>query len=246
MLTKQEYSRYSRHLLLDTFDEQAQEVLKQATVMVFGVGGLGNQVTMALASAGVGKLVLIDDDHVDISNLPRQWLFGSEEVGKTKVDAAAQRLHALNPHCNVLTVPLVNDEAAISKHLQTSDILVDCTDNQTARFFINRLAYTHHIPLISAAASGFIASVVALQPWLKTGCYQCLEDGVNDVQTCIDQGIYSPVVAMAGQLQAMLTLNFLTGVIPIDWGQLSRFDATGFRLQHYTLAPDPACPVCGD
>lgn len=246
MLTKEEFSRYSRHLLLEPFDDHAQQQLKRATVIIFGIGGLGNQVSMALAGAGVGKLVLVDNDDVAVSNLPRQWLFGSAEVGQPKIEAAAHRLTALNPHCEVVSVSFINDEKSISEHLHTCNVLVDCTDNQTARFYINRLAYRYHTPLITAAASGFIASVVALQPWLKTGCYQCLEDAVNDTQSCIDQGIYSPVVAIAGQLQAMLTLNLLTGVAPVNWGQLSLFDGTFFTLQQFTLARDPACPVCGD
>lgn len=246
MLRADEYSRYSRHLLLENMDEESQLAVKQATVAVFGVGGLGHQVGATLISAGLGKLMLIDDDIVELSNLPRQWLFDEASIGLAKVEAAKQRLLSLRRECHIDTFKTCIIDSNLSEHLLTADIIIDCTDNLDGRLAINQFCYQYNVPLITAAASGMVFTIMPIKPGEPHGCYACISGSVSPQTHCVDKGIYSPVVAMAGQFQAMLALNYLTGIAPIYWGQLHRFDAEQLTLRTFDVGRDPACHVCGD
>ncbi|MBU2979953.1 HesA/MoeB/ThiF family protein [Alteromonas sp. C1M14] len=246
MLRADEYSRYSRHLLLENMDEHRQQALKHATVAIFGVGGLGHQVGAALIGAGIGNLLLIDDDNVELSNLPRQWLFDEASIGMAKVEAAKQRLQVLHSECRIKTFKTRVIDNQLSKHLLTCSIIIDCTDNVEGRLSINRFCYQYDLPLITAAASGFVSTVMPIKPGEPHGCYACLSASVSHHTNCTDMGIYSPVVAMAGQFQAMLALNYLTDIAPVQWGQLHRFDADTLTLRTFNVGRDPACHVCRD
>lgn len=244
MLRIDEYSRYSRHLLLENMDEEGQLALKEASVAIFGVGGLGHQVSATLISAGLGKLMLIDDDIVELSNLPRQWLFDEASLGLAKVEAAKKRLQSLRSDCHIDTFKTCIIDNILSEHLLTADVIIDCTDNLDSRLAINQFCYAYTVPLITAAASGMVSTILPIKPGEPHGCYACISDSVNPQAHCLDKGIYSPVVAMAGQFQAMLALNYLTGIAPVNWGQLHRFDAEQLTLRTFNVGRHPACNIC--
>ena len=244
MLNASEYSRYSRHLLLDDFDEHAQRRLSNAKVTLFGVGGLGCQVASALAAAGVGEMVLIEDDVIEISNLPRQWLFTEKDIGQKKAEVARTRLLAMQSACTLHCITNFNDIPPRDAHLTTSQLIIDCTDSFTSRLAINALAVTHSVPLISAAASGFIATATAFNPEISGPCYACPEYNSEQSLTCFEQGIFSPVVAIAGQLQAMMALSYLSGIHNPEWGSLHHFNGQNLLMRQFNIQKNPDCPTC--
>ncbi len=244
MLSAAEYSRYSRHLLLDNFDEQAQTRLSQAKVVLFGVGGLGCQVASSLVSAGLGELVLIDDDNVELSNLPRQWLFAESDIGIKKAHAARARLTAMHAAVTLRCITDYADTASRDAHLASSQLIIDCTDSVTSRLAINSLAMEHRMPLVSAAASGFIATASAFFPSETGPCYACPEYNSEQSQTCLEQGIFSPVVAIAGQLQASMTLSYLSGMQTPEWGALHHFNGQSLLMRRFSIQQNPDCPAC--
>lgn len=244
MLSSHDYSRYSRHLLLPAFDEQAQLNLAKASVMIVGLGGLGCQTSVALATAGVGNLTLVDHDTVALSNLPRQWLYAESDVGAAKVKAAASRLSALSSSTTITVYQSGVEDLNVSKHLHSMRLILDCTDNMPARLAINEMAYAHQCPALTAAASGYVATCQAIHPDHHTACLHCLSPAVSEQQNCLEQGIFSPVVAIAGQLQAMQALHYLSGIQPVQWGELSYFNGSTGQMHHYTITKDPTCPVC--
>ena len=246
MLTTELYSRYSRHLLLDNFDEEAQLQLMQSKVMLFGCGGLGCQVAMALVSAGVGEIVLVDHDTVELSNLPRQWLFTEADAGQKKVYAARSRLAAMHGGCQIRCIDDPADPVRLATHLPDCSLLLDCTDSVSSRKFVNGLALEHKLPLISASAAGFSATALALNPASGSACYECMEQIGEHSQTCMEQGIFSPVVAIAGQFQASLALSYLCGIQPVDFGQLHVYDGRALTLRHFRVNKNPACPACSN
>lgn len=244
MLSAKDYSRYSRHLLLDNFDEQAQSRLSQAKVMLFGVGGLGCQIASALAAAGVGELVLVDEDDIELSNLPRQWLFTEGDIGKKKAHAARARLSAMQSAGTVRCITDYDDTASRNVHLASSQLVIDCTDSVTSRLVINSLALEYRLPLISAAASGFIATASSFYPSETGPCYACPDYNSEQSQTCMEQGIFSPVVAIAGQLQAMMALSYLSGMQTPDWGALHHLNGQSMLMRRFTIQQNPDCPAC--
>lgn len=245
-MTEQDwYSRYSRQLLVEGMNEEVQHRLGQATVAIAGLGGLGCTAAAYLAGAGVGNLVLIDADTISISNLPRQLLYTQADIGQPKVIIAAQRLQANNPHCRVLALPEPAQALAAGPSLSATDVLLDCTDNVAARLHLSTRARAAGKPLVSAAASGTSAQMIAFHPGAGHSCYGCLDAlAAHAPATCLQQGILGPVVGLAGTYQALLTLHILTGLAPVSWGVLLRFCGLTLRWQESVLPPAPTCSVC--
>ena len=241
--------RYSRHILLPNFDINGQQRVLESRVLVIGLGGLGSPVALYLAAAGVGHLVLVDDDIVELTNLQRQILHRQTSVGKTKTHSAAATLQSLNDTIKVETIEHRLNEAELTQQATLADVIVDCTDNFSSRFLLNDVSKKTRTPLVSAAAirwEGQVSVYDARQA--DAPCYRCLyDDSGGDIQqSCAESGVLSPLLGMMGSIQAIETLKLLANTGTSLNGRLLLVDAQSMQIREITLKQDPACPVCHD
>ncbi|MDX1755906.1 MAG: molybdopterin-synthase adenylyltransferase MoeB [Marinobacter sp.] len=247
MLTDDELMRYSRQLLLPAFDVAGQVRLKQARALVVGAGGLGCPVALYLGAAGVGQITVVDDDAVEVANLQRQIAFDQSQLGQSKAEALAERVRGINPSVTVTALARRLDGEALAQAVQAATVVVDCTDNFTTRFALNRACVQARVPLVSGAAirgEGQLSVFDVMQP--NSPCYHCLygEDGNEDL-TCSEAGVIGPLVGMIGSSQAMEAIKVISGVGTPLIGRLLILDAWRMEWRQMTLARDPECPVCG-
>ncbi|OYW91146.1 MAG: thiamine biosynthesis protein ThiF [Alishewanella sp. 32-51-5] len=243
-LTPAQQLRYSAQLLLPEMDESLQLRLLHSKVLIIGLGGLGCVVASYIAGAGVGHLLLADDDRVSLSNLPRQLLYSSAEVGQLKVDAAKARLQAQNPELVITPVATRLTLPDLLALLPEVKLVLDCTDNACSRLAINQACYLRQIPLISGAASGWQGQLLALKPWLGQGCYQCLYPDWQDSPSCFENGMLGPMVGTIACQQALLALKHLLQIDDLPFGRLYCFDGLHGQSSQLKLQQDPACPIC--
>jgi molybdopterin-synthase adenylyltransferase len=239
--------RYSRQIMLPAFDVEGQQKLLEATVLIVGLGGLGSPVSMYLAAAGVGHLILVDDDQVDLSNLQRQIVHTEQTVGVSKVDSAARTLAALNHDTRITCINKRVDEAALLDLVrQGVDLVVDACDNFSTRFMINRVCVDAGIPLVSGAAIRLEGQVAVFDSRRDNSpCYQCLYRGGDDEQmSCARNGVLAPLVGVIGSMQAVEAIKVLSGLGQDLAGRLLLFDAFGSQWRELRLPRDPQCPVC--
>lgn len=236
--------RYSAQLLLPDMSEQRQWHLANQSVLIVGLGGLGSIVASYLAGAGVGQLLLADDDRVSLSNLPRQLLYSSADVGQLKVDCAKARLAAQNPEVELLSFAQRLSQLELTALVPKVQLVLDCTDNVASRLAINLACYQQQVPLITAAASGWQGQLLAVKPWLGQGCYQCLYPDWQASPSCLATGILGPLVGSIACQQALLALKALLQLAEIPFGYLHCFDGLTGQSQQLQLQQDPACPVC--
>jgi adenylyltransferase/sulfurtransferase len=246
MLTDEQLLRYSRQIMLPEVDIDGQEAWLGARVLIIGLGGLGSPVAMYLAAAGVGELVLVDDDEVDLSNLQRQIIHSTPRIGQPKVESARQTLTALNPDIRIQTLCERLSEERLDALVAGVDLVVDCCDNFGTRFAVNRACVAHRRPLVSGAAirlEGQVAVFDARQP--DSPCYQCLyRDGEDENLTCSESGVLAPLVGIIGSVQAMEALKVLAGIGQPLVGRLQLLDARSMDWRTLKLKQDPSCPVC--
>ena len=248
-LTPDDLARYARQLALPEFGPAAQQRLKRAAVLCVGAGGLGSPAALYLAAAGVGRLGIVDPDHVDRSNLQRQVLHGEATIGHPKTDSAAARLHDLNPQVEVVTHPtrLTPDNAtAIARHY---DLLVDGSDNFPARFLINDLCYLLRIPNCHGAVRGLEGHVTVLAPHLGGPCLRCILPTLPPPPPPPPAAAGPPVLGVVpgviGCLQALEAIKLLAGIGTPALGRLVHFDALALRFRELAVARDPRCRLCG-
>ncbi len=246
-LTTEEIRRYSRHLLLPEVGMEGQQRLKAARVLCVGAGGLGSPVAMYLAAAGVGTLGLVDFDAVDVSNLQRQILHTTLDVGRPKLESATRRLTALNPDITVATHDIALSSANALPILREYDIVVDGTDNFPTRYLVNDACVLLGKPNIYGSVFRFEgqASVFAMP---DGPCYRCLypEPPPPDlVVSCAEGGVLGVVPGLIGTIQATETVKLILGAGTPLVGRLLLFDALAMRLREVRLRKDPECPVCG-
>ncbi len=236
---------YNRHIVLPQIDLEGQEALLNARVLIIGVGGLGCPAAQLLCSSGTGQLTLVDDDKVEASNLPRQLLFSRAQVGQFKVHAARDRLHELNPDCRINTVTTRLDEEALQRAINEHDLVLDCTDSAASRQQINALCYAQQRPLVSGAAIRFEGHLLVVDPLNHSPCYQCITRLFSAQElSCVEAGIFAPVVATIGTQQAHIALLWLMGKQVLPAGQLLTYDGLSLSWQQFTVPADPQCPVC--
>ncbi len=239
--------RYSRQIMLPDVDVDGQEKLLASRVLVLGLGGLGSPVSVYLAAAGVGHLVLADFDRVDLTNLQRQIVHGSADIDRPKVESARDSLHAINPDINITTLNRVLEDEDLEEQVRLADAVVDCTDNFAIRFALNAACVRQKTPLISGAAirlEGQVAVYDSRDP--ESPCYRCLYQEGDDAQlTCSESGVIAPLVGMIGTTQAMETLKVLTGFGKPLVGRLLLLDAKNLEWRSLKLRRDPKCPECG-
>ncbi|PNH88698.1 molybdopterin-synthase adenylyltransferase MoeB [Vibrio diazotrophicus] len=246
ILSDAEMLRYNRQIILKAFDFEGQEALKQSSILILGAGGLGCASSQYLATAGLGKLTLIDDDKVELSNLQRQVLHHDADIGKLKVDSAAQALKELNPELEIVTVAKRLDDEALLSLVQDHDLVLDASDNVDTRNQLNRLCYQTKTPLVSGAAIRMEGQVsVFTYQDQQEPCYQCLSAlfGSNAL-SCVEAGVMAPVVGIIGAVQAMEAIKVIAGLGKPIQGKILMLDAMTMSWREMKLMKQPHCPTC--
>jgi molybdopterin/thiamine biosynthesis adenylyltransferase len=244
-VTDAELLRYSRQILLPDFGIEGQERLRASSILVVGLGGLGSPAAMYLAAAGVGRLVLADFDAVDLSNLQRQIIHTTAQIGRPKAESARTALAALNPDVELVTVKRSLVEETLPGIVDDVDLVLDCCDNFATRFAVNAACAAAGVPLVSGAAIRLEGQVTAFSGQPGGPCYQCLypRDGGID-ETCSTNGILAPVVGIIGSIQATEAIKILTGLGEPLFGRLLLLDAAVMQWRSLRLPSDPRCPIC--
>jgi len=243
--------RYSLHPLLDEWSEARQAHPLNAHALVIGAGGLGAPALMYLASAGVGRITVIDPDTVDLTNLQRQIVHTTARVGLSKVASAAEGLAQLNPQVQVHAVHQAADAALLAHWVPQADVVLDCTDGFAIRQLINRACVTARVPLVSASAVRFDGQISVFDPRVpEAPCYACLfpPDQPPPETRCATMGIFAPVVGMMGMMQAGEALKLVARLeaphVPLA-GRLLMLDGRTWRWTELRARRESACPVCG-
>ncbi|CAM5213396.1 Molybdopterin/thiamine biosynthesis adenylyltransferase OS=Castellaniella defragrans OX=75697 GN=HNR28_001414 PE=4 SV=1 [Castellaniella defragrans] len=240
--------RYARHILLDELGIEGQEKLLAARVLIVGAGGLGSPVALYLAAAGVGHIVLADDDVVELSNLQRQILYDMSGLGRPKAQSGRDALQALNPDVQVDALVERLDDARLTELAAQVDLVLDCTDNFATRHAINRACVATGRPLVSGAAIRFSGQVSVYDLRLpESPCYHCLfpEDEAPVELRCATTGVFGPLLGMVGSVQAAEAIKLMTGVGEPLVGRLLSVDALRMQWHAVRFRRDPACRVCG-
>lgn len=242
-----ELERYARHIVLPGFGGAGQAALKRARLAVIGAGGLGSPALLYLAAAGVGRLTIIDDDEVALSNLQRQILFATADTGAMKAEAAAARLHALNPHVEIMAVPLRLDADNVDALLAGHDMIIDGSDSFATRLAVADAALAMGVPLVSGAVGpmdGQIALFKGHQPGRP--CYRCFVGAPADdpARNCAATGVLGALTGVVGSLMALLAVRELAGLGADAAGHMLLIDAASFQVRRIALPKDPACPTC--
>ena len=246
-LTDKQLLRYSRQIMLDSFDVDGQLALLNASVLIVGMGGLGCPAAMYLASSGVGRLILADDDRVELSNLQRQIAHGTDNIGDAKVDSVAATLRALNPDLAVKAIEARLEGALLSDSVSGVDLVLDASDNFATRFAINAACFQHRVPLVSAAAIRSEGQITAFDPRrADSPCYRCLySDDTEQDLSCASNGVIAPLTGIIGAAQALEAVKLLSGYGETLVGRLLMFDGKFMEWRELALARKPGCPVCG-
>lgn len=236
--------RYSRHILLKEVGEEGQARLAEARVLVVGAGGLGAAALSYLGAAGIGALGIMDHDAVELSNLSRQIIHETGDIGRRKVESAADRLSELNPDVKVETFPHRFSEET---SLASCDLVLDCSDNFPTRFSLNTACHRQSKTLVSAAVRGWQAQLTTFKSHRGTPhpCYRCFVPETPQCRNdCAENGVIGPLVGVLGSMQALEAIKELLGLGDSLSGRLLRYDALSARWRESRLVRDPECPVC--
>ncbi|RKZ43794.1 MAG: molybdopterin-synthase adenylyltransferase MoeB [Gammaproteobacteria bacterium] len=238
--------RYSRQMMLPEIDAEGQQRLTDARVLIIGLGGLGSSSSVYLAAAGVGHLVLVDFDEVDISNLQRQIVHATKDIGRLKVDSAAEHLLELNPEIQVTKIDHKIENEELEEQIKLSTVVLDCSDNFQTRFAINDACVKHKTPLVSGAAIRFEAQVSVFDSRHEDSpCYRCLYGNEAEVeQTCTANGVISPLLGIVGSIQACEAMKIIMNLGETLEGRLLLLDVMHMEWHTAKLNKDPNCPVC--
>jgi adenylyltransferase/sulfurtransferase len=247
-LSEDEVRRYARHIILPGIGGDGQRKLIDASVLVIGAGGLGSPAAMYLAAAGVGTIGLVDFDRVELSNLQRQLLHDTDDVGRPKVDSARDRLTQLNPNVEVRTHPvLLSSENALDM-LGAYDVVVDGTDNFPVRYLVNDACQMLGKPLVYGSVYQWEGQASVFLPGPNTPCYRCLfpePPPPGTVPSCAEGGVFGVLPGIIGSIQAVEAIKLVLGVGESLAGTLVLYDAMRSEFTSVKLRWDPDCPVCG-
>ncbi|HEX5343535.1 MAG TPA: HesA/MoeB/ThiF family protein [Duganella sp.] len=239
--------RYSRHILLDEIGIEGQQKLLAAHALVIGAGGLGSPAAMYLASAGVGRITLVDNDTVDLTNLQRQIAHTTERVGQSKAESARLTLQQINPEITVTALNERVDDARLAELVADAGVVLDCTDNFATRHAVNRACVAGNKPLVSGAVIRFDGQISVFDP--RSGeqpCYSCLfpQDQQFEDVACSTMGVFAPLVGVVGAMQAAEALKLLMDVGGSLAGRLLMLDGLRMEWTNIGVARNGACPVC--
>ena len=239
--------RYGRQIMLPQVDVAGQQKLLDATALIIGMGGLGSPVAMYLAAAGIGHLILVDFDVVELSNLQRQIIHYTADLGRLKVDSAKETLQALNPDVKITCIAKRLNPDELADQVRQADIVLDGSDNFATRFAVNQACVKHQTPLISGAAIRMEGQVaVFMNNQAGSPCYHCLyKDEGGEDNRCTESGVLAPVVGIIGSIQATEAIKVLLGIGENLAGWVLIMDALHQDWRRLKLTRDPHCPVCG-
>jgi len=240
MLSREERTRYSRQLLIPDIGRVGQERLKNSKVFVSGLGGLGSVITLYLAAAGVGTLRVVDKGKVELSNLNRQILYGSDDIGKKKAEAAKKKLKRLNPHIKIEAMAQSITERNAIDLIDDSDAIVDALDNYPTRYILNRAALKKRIPFFYGAVRGFQGMLTSIIPG-KTGCLRCL---VPTPPTPSLVPIMGVTPAMIGCIQTTEVIKYIVGIGELLMNRMLLFDGLNLTFEVITFKKRETCPDC--
>ncbi|WP_300177687.1 molybdopterin-synthase adenylyltransferase MoeB [uncultured Aliivibrio sp.] len=244
-LTDQEMLRYNRQIILRNFDFDGQERLKESSILIIGAGGLGCASSQYLAAAGIGKITLVDDDTVELSNLQRQVLHCDETIGEKKVISAKMALNRINPHCQIDTFDKRLSDDELRSLIADHDLVLDGTDNVDTRNQLNRLCFESKTPLVSGAAIRMEGQVSVYTYQDNEPCYQCLSSLFGQqALTCVEAGVMSPVVGIIGATQALEAIKVLANYGQPLISKLLMLDALSMSWREMKLAKMPNCSIC--
>ncbi|SFC17202.1 molybdopterin-synthase adenylyltransferase MoeB [Pseudoalteromonas denitrificans] len=244
-LSEQQSLRYCRHVLIPAIDFEGQEKLLNSKVLLIGLGGLGCSCTPFLASSGIGQLTLVDFDTVEVTNLQRQILHTEADVGKSKVDSAKASLKAINSECDIQTINEKLNFDQLQTLIEKHDIVVDCTDNLSTREMINSACFSTKTPLISGAAIRMEGQITSFTMTDNSPCYHCFSHRFGEQSlSCVESGIFAPLVGIIGSFQALETLKILMNVgNPLE-GKILMVDAMTSQTQEFKFGKVKGCKVC--
>jgi molybdopterin/thiamine biosynthesis adenylyltransferase len=247
--TEQQILRYSRHIILPTIGAAGQRSLMEARVVCVGAGGLGSPVAMYLAAAGVGTLGIVDFDRVDLTNLQRQLLHDTDDVGRPKVDSAADRINGINPEVSVVKHDVILNSDNALDILGRYDVVVDGSDNFPVRYLVNDATQMLGKPLVYGSIFQFDGQATVFLPGQGTPCYRCLfpePPPPGTVPSCAEGGVFGVLPGIVGSIQAVEAIKLITGVGEPLVGRLLLFNALDMEFTTVKLRWNPGCPVCGE
>ncbi len=248
-LSDNELLRYNRQIMLPQIDINGQQKLLNSKVLVFGAGGLGSPVSMYLAASGIGELTIVDPDIVDLSNLQRQILHGTDDIGKNKVDSAQQMLRSLNAQVSVRTIAEVLTNEKLAKEVLRTDVVVDATDNFESRFAINAACVKHKKALVTGAAIRFEGQVAVFNMQDDSACYQCLFPNIESnsgelEESCSETGILGSVTGLIGSIQATEVIKLIINIGQTLSNKLFLVDVLNMEWRSVKIKKDPKCATC--
>ena len=239
--------RYSRHILLEHIGIEGQEKINAARALIIGAGGLGSPAALYLARAGVGRITLVDNDTVDLTNLQRQILHTTERVGQAKVRSGQQSLQQINPDIHVIALQERADGQRLEALVQDADVVLDCCDNFVTRHAVNAACIKFGVPLVSGAAIGFDGQISVFdQRNSNAPCYACLFPPQQQFEEvlCSGMGVFAPLVGIIGTMQAAEALKLIMKIGQPLIGRLLMLDAMNMEWTQIKINKNPACPVC--
>jgi sulfur-carrier protein adenylyltransferase/sulfurtransferase len=246
--TEDQVRRYARHVILPGIGGDGQRKLMESSVLVIGAGGLGSPAAMYLAAAGVGTLGLIDFDRVELSNLQRQLLHDTDDIGRPKVESARDRLTELNPNVKVVAYRALLSSENAFEVLGAYDVVVDGTDNFPVRYLVNDATQMLGLPLVYGSIYQWEGQATVFLPGQETPCYRCLfpePPPPGTVPSCAEGGVFGVLPGIIGSIQAVEAIKLLLGVGETLAGTLVLYDALRSEFTSVKLRWDPDCPVCG-
>jgi len=246
-MNDQELLRYSKQIMLPQIEIEGQQKINDSKMLIIGMGGLGSPTALYLAATGVGHIVIADFDQVELSNLQRQIIHNTSDIGDDKVNSAKAKLLELNPNITVTVANEIMHSDNLASLIKDVDIVLDGTDNFESRFEINKACVECHKPLISAAVIRFEGQISVFKGYeLDQPCYQCLYSEQGDSrESCVENGVLAPVAGLVGTIQALQAIKVLLGLGEQLCGELLLIDGLDLSFRKVKIAKDPECPICG-
>lgn len=245
MLTSEEQLRYSRHLMLEEVGEKGQEEFKKAKVLIIGSGALASPNILYLAGAGIGTIGIVDDDVVDISNLHRQIVFSTQDIGKLKVECAKARILAINPHIKVQTHPFRFTLENAKTLIQNYDFIIDATDNFVSKFLINDACVLGNKPFIHAGIMRYCGQIMGVIPH-QSACLACIFPNPPENMKLYKNGLFASITGVLGSIAANEVLKFFSKVGDPFINSILSLNLASMQFSKIKIKKNPKCPICGE
>lgn len=244
-LTEKEALKFARQIMLPNFDFEKQLMLRNSKALMIGAGGLGCSVAQYLMASGLGQLTVVDDDKIERHNLPRQILYTEQDIGQLKATMTAQYLANKHPEAQITSVSSRLSDEALAKQIGLHDIVLDCSDNLATREQLNRLCYKLQVALVSGAAIRMEGQLFCIQPRVNSACYQCFSQYFSEqVLSCHEAGVMSPIVGLVGSMQALEAIKILTQYGQVLTDTLLMFDGMTCDWIKLKVSKSSSCKVC--